>query len=180
MLLFFDLSARSQYFLTTSFLDSAEKKTTQKYGFNRKEFNSEKERKASLSKLLFKLRQDGFLTASIDSLITDSNSISAHIYLGNKYKWAKLGMGNVDEEVLNNIGAPGKLFHRKNVSPFALATLMERIISFEENNGYPFAVIALDSIKLFSAEISAVLKLEKNNLCIIDSFLVRGNSKLPS
>ena len=40
-----------------------------------------------LQKTIFRLQSEGYLAASIDSMHTDSNSVTAFLFLGEKYKW---------------------------------------------------------------------------------------------
>ena len=50
-----------------------------------------------LQKTIFRLQSEGYLAASIDSMHTDSNSVTAFLFLGEKYKWVMLDKGNADD-----------------------------------------------------------------------------------
>ncbi|HTB07113.1 MAG TPA: POTRA domain-containing protein, partial [Bacteroidia bacterium] len=56
--------------------------------------------------------------------------------------------------------------------------LMDRVVSFYEDHGYPFAQIHLDSIKLQSNTVAAVLAVQKKQLIKIDSVEVKGTLKI--
>ncbi len=55
---------------------------------------------------------------------------------------------------------------------------MNRVLIYYENNGYPFATVKLDSVKIAGEDISAQLKVTKNKFIVIDSVLVKGNSTI--
>lgn len=55
---------------------------------------------------------------------------------------------------------------------------MEKLISYYENNGYPFALAKLDSIQIDSQQISAQLVIEKNIYIQLDSLIIEGNAAI--
>lgn len=134
-------------------------------------------RKKNLDNFIYSLYPAGYLAVSCDQMQTDSNNLTAFIYLGNKYIWGRLKKGNVDERILNATGYREKLYRGKSFSPANTKKLMEKILVYCENNGYPFASVGLDSLEMNGSEILASLKLEKNQLVKIDSIIVKGDSK---
>lgn len=141
-------------------------------------FTTELERDEELQRVFFLLRERGFLTANVDSSKLDSLRAVYYISLGDVYKWAALKKGNVDDEVLSAVGFSEKFYFDHLFTPLEVALLMEKMVVYEENNGYPFSAIKLDSVKIEATKISATLQLTKNQLCLIDSFLVGGNAKI--
>ena len=164
----FTLNLFGQTFqLSISFNDSIEKHAILKKLKYKKNFNSIVERDAEIKQVFFSLQERGFLTLTEDSSRLDS--IKQHLYLtiGNAYKWAVLKKGNVKEEILNAVGFREKFYFNHEFSPSETARLLERILSYEENNGYPFAALKLDSLKIEDTKIYACLNLTKAQLCLI-------------
>jgi len=141
-------------------------------------FPTESERDKELRNILFTCFDKAYLTASYDSLIADSIHLKAYLSFGSPYKLALLKNGNVDEGVLSEIGYREKLFNDQPIYYKGVKRLQEKIITYYENNGYPFASVMLDSIVISEGTIKAQLKLSKNSEEKIDSIIIRGTAKI--
>lgn len=142
-------------------------------------FPTAKEREQELNKVLVALWNDAYLAARFDSIEQDSVSLTAWLNPGVKYQWAHLKKGNVDEGILSEIGFREKLWRNRPLKVKEAAKVQENILSWCENNGYPFAGVRLDSISFSEGHsMSAVLHLEKNRFTKIDSVELKGNLKL--
>ena len=144
----------------------------------KKIFYNKSEREKELQNILFTCYDNSFLTATFDSIIVDSSSLIAYLNFGEKYKWAYLKNGNVDEGVLSEIGFREKLYANKPIYFKDLKHIQEKLITYYENNGYPFASVKLDSIKISEETIAAKLVLSKNSIIKIDSILIKGSAKI--
>ncbi|MCE9537757.1 MAG: BamA/TamA family outer membrane protein [Bacteroidetes bacterium] len=144
----------------------------------KKTFATETERDKELRSVLFTCFDKAYLTASYDSLISDSLTLKAYLSFGSPYKWALLKNGNVDEGVLSEIGYREKLYNDQPIYYKGVKRLQEKIITYYENNGYPFASVRLDSIVISEGTIKAQLKLSKNSEEKIDSIIIRGTAKI--
>ena len=146
-------------------------------------YPSELERQRALQEFLLDLYGEGYIAASIDSVVRDSMHLHAYYTLGSKYFWALLKGGNVEEEILSSIGYREKLMKGKTFSIAAVKNIQEKILDYCENNGHPFAAVSLDSIWFNSTEdgsqkVLAKLNLDKNTRVFIDSVLVNGEVKI--
>ncbi|HSY76581.1 MAG TPA: POTRA domain-containing protein [Bacteroidia bacterium] len=143
-----------------------------------KKFDLPVSRNKELQKILFALYDNAYLSASFDSLVQDSVRLKAYLSHGAQYQWASLSKGNVDEGVLSQLGYSEKIYRH---SPFYykdVLKLMDGVLTFYENHGYPFAEVKLDSVKLNDNQIAATLLLTKKRLEKIDSVVVKGDLKL--
>jgi outer membrane protein assembly factor BamA len=143
-----------------------------------KEFTNPAERLQTLSNLLAMVHEESYLTATIDSMVQDSIQLIAFLSPGKPYKWATLRKGNVDEVPLNLSGYREKIFRNKPFDFKTAAKLMNSVLFYYENHGYPFAKIKLDSIKINGDIISASLNADKQSTETIDSILVKGTLKI--
>ena len=143
-----------------------------------RKFDNVAQRSHEMQKVLFSLYDNAYLSASFDSTIEDTSQITAYIYHGRQYEWAYLNKGNVDEEVLSQLGFREKVYLHKQFFYKDALILMDRVVSFYEDHGYPFAQIHLDSIKLQSNTVAAVLAVQKKQLIKIDSVEVKGTLKI--
>src|ERR1035437_6955462 len=144
----------------------------------KKIFAEKTERGKELRNVLLTCFDKAYLTASYDSLISDSLTLKAYLTFGSQYKWAFLKNENVDEGVLSEIGFREKLYSNKPIYYKSVKRIQEKLITYYENNGYPFASVKLDSIVISGENISAKLKLTKNLQEKIDSVLIKGTAKI--
>lgn len=144
----------------------------------KKIFNTKAERDKELQNVLFACYDNAYLTAMYDSVAMDSLSMKVYLNFGAQYKWASLKKGNVDEGVLSEIGYREKLYSNKPINFKNVKRVQEKLITYYENNGYPFASVKLDSILIHDGSISAVLKLTKNSEIKIDSILIKGSAQI--
>lgn len=121
--------------------------------------------------------EEGFLTFSFDSIKGDSVK-DIYLNIGNKYLWAKIDIGNADEEMLSKIGFREKIFHQKPFNQKQLNNFFKKSINYLENNGYPFANIQLDSIQFSDDGIHAQLLVNKYRQFKIDTIEVKGDAKI--
>ena len=148
-------------------------------------FSNTKEREKEIQNLLLHLYDNAYLSASIDSIlystpVPPNKFDTAYVYVnaGAPYKWAYLKKGNIDKEIMQEAGFREKYFFEKSFSYKEIKNIQEKILTYYENNGYPFAFIKLDSIYIEKENISAVLNLQKNNLVKVDSIVNRGDGKI--
>ena len=127
-----------------------------------KKFDKPDQRFKEVQRILFALYDNAYLAASVDSMVQhDTTMLTAYITHGGQYEWASLRKGNVDEGVLSQVGYSEKLFRHTVLYYKDALRLMDKVITFYENHGYPFAQIKLDSVKLNGNKLDASLSLQK-------------------
>lgn len=175
------VTLHAQFTLKIAPVDSLSSKElaqlTKSSSFIKASYPNSQSRKAALDNFIYSLYPSGYLAVSCDQLVTDSIDLTAFVYLGSVYKWGRLRKGNVDERILSAAGFRERIYTGKPFSPKATKALMDRILTYCENNGYPFAEMRLDSFRFDGSLMEASLKLEKNQLVKIDSIVVKGDSK---
>lgn len=144
----------------------------------KKQFVSTTERDKELQNVLFACFDNAYLAAVYDSVAMDSLSMKVYLNFGAQYKWASLKPGNVDEGVLSEIGFRGKLYSNKPLYFKSVKRIQEKLITYYENNGYPFASVKLDSVVINEEKIAAVLNLTKNSEIKIDSVVINGTAQI--
>ncbi|HWY37841.1 MAG TPA: hypothetical protein VNY73_04740 [Bacteroidia bacterium] len=141
-------------------------------------YDSQREIENELRSIITQLRNEGYLLAAIDTIVRDSIRCKAILQTGEKYKWAHLKKGNVDADILSSTGFHEKLYANTPFKPAQFSKVMEKILGWCDNNGYPFARISLDSVVIEGASVNAQLRLTKNRFVKVDSFSVEGNSTI--
>lgn len=153
-------------------LDNKEKKLIYS-----KSFSNKNELIKTTQNVLLEHQKQGYLLADYDSVSLDSN---VYTYYFNKhflFHWVHLKKGNLEKKLYYEYFQPKK-FEQKPVKHDAVIQLFEKIITYYENNGYPFASVKLDSIHIDSNGISAVLNIQTFQKIKIDSILLKGNLKI--
>ncbi|HTF02675.1 MAG TPA: hypothetical protein VK826_01585 [Bacteroidia bacterium] len=144
-----------------------------------KSFAKVTDREKETRAVLISLWDRGYLTAKTDSIRQDSVKQTVYINPGQQYQWAYLSPGNVDEEILSYAGYRKRNFRGDFFRFREVARIQEKILTWCENNGYPFAAVRLDSV-LFENDgrIRASLYLDKNRFTKIDSIEAKGSLKV--
>lgn len=131
-----------------------------------------------LRDILGDLRGEGYLAASVDSLAFDSTDVEAWVYSGPGFEWGKLSFDSIDGKVLRKAGIRKRAFSGKPVRYKKLAAAQEKLLAWYENNGYPFAGIYINNIKIPGEEISGDLIVEAGELFLIDTLHIKGELKI--
>lgn len=133
---------------------------------------------AALQRWVLTLHGRSYLEASIDTLARNGRQYLAFVHLGQAYQWAMLRNGNVDPAFLDRIGYRERLYRQ---SPFAypeVQRVQEDLLTYAENNGYPFARVYLDEIVIGDGRIQAALMLDKGPFVTFAALEVRGDLQL--
>lgn len=131
--------------------------------------------KAELKRIQSSLHQQAWLTASFDSLHWQDNSLTAWLHLGRQYHWLALSNGNVNEDLLNRAGFRPRLYQKKPVQYPEILNIQQRLLEQAENNGFPFAIVHLDSIQIQHGLAQASIFLTQNRFIRFDSLSVKGD-----
>ena len=128
-----------------------------------------------INKLPAQLNTKGYLSASVDSVHYDTSFASIQLYLGIQQHWAQLRVDSVDKIALDATGFTTNDFKNEPVNMLQLQSLEQHLLNYYEKNGYPFAAVFLDSIRIADDGMNAMLKLRKGPLYHIDSIHVQGD-----
>jgi len=129
--------------------------------------------------LLPLLQGRGYVAASIDSVTYGDSSASLRLYVGDAWRWARIDTRHTDPTLLAAVAWNDKAFARHPMDMRLFRFRQQLMLDYLENNGYPFAKIALDSVVLRdSGEVSAVLKVDKGPLYKIDSIRIFGAARI--
>lgn len=144
----------------------------------KKQFNSVDFINKETNKIYMSLINEGYISASVDSIKKDSLNYTAYISAGKKYKWIQLKYAKNDQAVVTKLGYGERFFSDRPFKFSELSRFMEKIITYYENNGYPFASAKLDSLNIDNSKIKAKLTIEKNIFIKLDSLVTEGTGKV--
>ncbi len=137
---------------------------------NYKEKISSQKALAEINKVINLLHTNGYLESTVDTVIQDSLSTQAYIFVGKQYRWIFLQSDNVDPLILSQTNFREKKYLQKPLYIEELNKVQTQVLQYCENHGYPFAEIKLDSIFIDeNKNVRASLVLDKNRLVLFDS-----------
>lgn len=169
------ISGDNNYSLHIAYADSS--KTLPAYKFETS-FATTDLAIAYISKLPQLLASIGYPVASVDSVWQNDKTFNVLLFAGAKYNLVELNTGAVDRQVLEASGYNARNFINKPFSTTQLQQLQQRMLSYYEKHGYPFAAVYLDSLRLEDDKMRAMLTVDKGVLYHIDSIRLYGKVKL--
>ncbi|TVR81071.1 MAG: hypothetical protein EA412_03720 [Chitinophagaceae bacterium] len=134
--------------------------------------------KQALSRSLSDFYGDGYLTATFDDFTVEDDTASVVFISGETFKWIKLSFDETDPFLMSNLRIREHQFEDNVFNPARFQRLIDRILRFSEQNGYPFAKVKLDSVEIENNSISAQLIYEKNNLILYDTIELLGEPRI--
>lgn len=141
-------------------------------------FSSTKNALDYIHQLPAQLHAKGFISAALDSFTFNKQTVTAYLFIGEKYVWSKLSIDSITLNYLSLINTDKKIFEEQPFNPVNVAIVQENLLNYFANNGYPFATIKFDSLKIEEKKVSATLKIEPGFLYLMDSIRLLGNAKL--
>ncbi len=122
------------------------------------------------------LYKKGYLAAAIDSFSTAGNELTAYVFLGQQYEWAEIRTSNIPAHIIQLSGFNERAFYKKPLNPNGLNKVLNNMITYYENNGYPFASAQLDSLTFNSGKVSGHLNLTRGPLIKMDTIIINEDA----
>lgn len=116
---------------------------------SKKEYKVPQLKYAGLSKDVRQVRLDlvklGYLASSVDSIVRVDTLKEAivYFYLGDQFSFLHLEVDSLCQVALSESGKSNLVANRKKVNPFIYKRVIETVIVFYENHGYPFVSVRL-------------------------------------
>ncbi len=131
-----------------------------------------------LKQLQWKIIESGYLSCRLDSTVLDTVSKSirvAYFHLGDQYQWEYLTITERNKQLLQEIGFSEKQFVGRKIRPFEMMNLLTKILSYYENNGFPFAQVKFENIVVSGGNIRADLHINKGPLVGWGNIEIKGD-----
>ncbi len=126
----------------------------------------------TLSKTIEKIRNDGFLAASFDTIVYKNDTATAYLNLGEKYTSGRINLSSLSTPAFRFAD-----FNKKTISISEYLKKRSTLISFYLNNGYPFTSLLLDSVAILRNGINANLVVDSYKLVKIKNIRITGYVK---
>ncbi len=132
----------------------------------------------SIERIKGKIQSLGYITSEVTKFDSSSTPWLVHINIGEQYAWKNLSPGNAEEGMLSKIGFRDKLYRNRPMSSESVQKLFENVIDYYENNGYPFASVQFDSVKIENQKLEAQLKVKQGPEITVDTVIITGTAKI--
>ena len=130
-----------------------------------------------IREVVLALQGDSYLTASADEIRWGADTVRARIFVGEPFRWAYLRNGNLGDGLLTRAGYRERFFRQAPFRPAEWAQLQERVLTEAEDQGYPFATVGLDSVRLDGHSIGGRVVLKRGRAIVFDSLQIVGTTK---
>jgi outer membrane translocation and assembly module TamA len=132
----------------------------------------------AIKKELNQLQFLGYFNADVANLNWKNDSLIVDINLGELSNGFYLQNGNIPMELINELGLKEQFLKRRPLTLQNLNNVYKNLLSYYENNGYPFAVVWLDSLQTIQKEITVKVYVKPNQNIIIDTLRLVGDVKI--
>lgn len=130
-----------------------------------------------LSRWVRLCREQGYLAFSVDSVAETDTSYQIFVFEGTKYAIPYATVPSETQMLVAEAGLADMLDH--NTLPLSkYDAFAEKLLTYFENHGYPFAEVYLDSVHALSDTSSYCLQIKKNEQVLLDSVIVKGTARL--
>lgn len=133
---------------------------------------------SELKKICNYYQEKGFLMAGFDTLEQTSQNLVVNLEPGTQFRWARIKIGNLNPTLASKFGFKESYYASKPVQFKKIIQLKDKVLSYYENNGYPFVSFRLDSVESSEQGLKAVINVQKNQFIKLDSVIVSGTAKV--
>ena len=129
-----------------------------------------------LRESLSDMRRRGFLAASYDSIRVREDTLTAWLHVGRQYRWGQFSLNAPDSSLFRELTIFREMKNNAVINLQELNALEEKIVTYLENRGYPFASVRIDRLEHAGSDtLNASLSIEPGKRYVIDSIMIQGN-----
>ncbi len=121
------------------------------------------------------LSLQGYITASVDSVWVNSDTVFITLYLGEKYVLDQLIINDTLQTILK---AGGIKYEKLLLQPQSLQYIYNYLLFYYANTGHPFARVYLDSTLINGNSVRARLRVDHGPFYTMDSIMVDGDARI--
>ncbi len=130
-----------------------------------------------LLSLTNKLRLDGYMTAGVDEIKHQNDTMTAWVFVGTKYQLAELRFNENCIKWLNEMGSEWR-DSGATLKPKQFVQLREDLLAYGENHGFPFATVQLEEANPKENQVSGKLVVHTNRYFAYDTISIQGDASI--
>ena len=128
--------------------------------------------------MMLRIYDEGYVAASVDSIVYSNDTAHIFLYSGLQYQVKKVDLSGVNNLFLKSVNIKEKEFKNLPFNSKVLYKSGEELLNYCENNGYPFARVLIDSATFNGNEVSIKVKLETGPVVTIREIVIHGDAKI--
>lgn len=134
-----------------------------------------------LNSLRYKAIEKGYLLFSVDSLHISEKEARCYLFVGPKFKNAFLSIEKEYQKLIKYESVISeKLVSKIAFTPKNVVDILQKIEKSLLNQGYPFAIVKLDSIRFHDTDLFAQIQIQKNRKVTWGEIILKGSSVISS
>ena len=132
-------------------------------------YSNEEDVKKEITQIISQIQSLGYLTVSVDSIIITKQEALTYLSVGKRYSWTELKIEKKDLLIFADAGLNTENYQKVFFSHKELKKIHSRLLTYLENNWFPFAIVKFDSLDIQANSIGAKLIIQKNKFVTLDS-----------
>lgn len=133
---------------------------------------------AEVDEIINKLHFSGYFYADIQQANWQGKALNVDFSVGKRFSSSFLKNGNIQPYILSDIKFREKFYQNQNFNINDIRNLKEQLLTWYEDNGYPFAQVWLDSITFKNSYISSFIYSDPGKQITIDTIRLVGSAKI--
>ncbi|MDF1697706.1 MAG: BamA/TamA family outer membrane protein [Saprospiraceae bacterium] len=123
---------------------------------------------------IIQLWSEGYLLAHLDSIFLADRILIANVFVGSRYTFGEVSVSEENLSIVSAAGLKNVRWNDKLVSLEMVGQYAETVLTYLENNGYPFARIHLDSTSIVNGIVNTYMYMSKNRYVPFDTLNLIG------
>jgi outer membrane protein assembly factor BamA len=142
-------------------------------------FKTEKELREYVNDSKSKLIRKGYVLANVDSIAFDSLNVTAYLFQGPKFDRIEILVQEKDKFLIRKIPRLNERFLKNtNFNPTEVERILVEVLSYLQNNGFPFAQVKLEMEELNLLENHATLLIDRGPEIKITKIHIKGEAEV--
>jgi len=121
------------------------------------------------NRLAAELHSEGYLLAGISSATLIDQELTIYIEVGPIFEWLELRAGNLNQDLWRKLNFKESRFRKRAFQIKELSRLERNLLTYSEENGFPFASVKFDSLQIIDEGFSAALNVDFGPRITFDS-----------
>ena len=127
-----------------------------------------------MDKAVSVLWKEGRILSHIDTIYSNADTVTSTVFVSKIYEFDNVRIDPSLFPIIESAGLKNVRWQGRSPNASQLTQYAETLLSYLENNGYPFGKVYFDSIQIDDGKISSILRIKRNAYVPFDKLKVSG------